>query len=175
MINRSVFQVVGVLALISISLSSCFEEPPSPKEILDANIKLVDKTQLAADIVIIDDSLAKWSITPLTEPNGVRYTIESLGTGKKPKLTSQIAIKYNGKLLTTKSVFDQSEGVYVQLSRLIIGWQTVLPLLPEGTKATLYVPSGFAYGPNEIKDQDQSVLIPANSNLIFEIELLDVL
>ncbi|NJM26827.1 MAG: hypothetical protein HC859_16510 [Bacteroidia bacterium] len=60
------------------------------------------------------------------------------------------------------------------LSDLIVGWKLVLPLLPNGTKATLYIPSGFGYGNNTIRDENNEIVIPPNSILIFEVELINV-
>jgi FKBP-type peptidyl-prolyl cis-trans isomerase FkpA len=155
-------------------LTSCFKDDiPSAEEVLKSNLENVDKTQLEKDLKVIDDSLEQWSIFADQEPNGVRYVINSIGFGPKPTLTSNIYFTYKGMLLKDKSVFDQGTTSY-PLSGLIIGWQTTLPLLPEGTNVTLYIPSGYGYGNYEIKDQDGAVKIPANSNLIFNIEILDV-
>lgn len=171
--NRCIF-LFSFLIAACFSLSSCLDDPPSAEEILKSGLKNVDQAQLAADIAVIDDSLAKWNITPLIEPNGVRYTVTTVGAGKKPKLTNYVAVKYQGRLLSNQSVFDQSEGATFQLSQLIIGWQTTLPLLEKGTKVTLYVPSGLAYGKQSILDSSGAVVVPANSNLIFDVEMLDV-
>jgi FKBP-type peptidyl-prolyl cis-trans isomerase FkpA/FKBP-type peptidyl-prolyl cis-trans isomerase FklB len=51
---------------------------------------------------------------------------------------------------------------------LIQGWQIGFTLLNKGSKATLYVPSSLGYGPNGYPPS-----IPANANLVFEIELID--
>jgi FKBP-type peptidyl-prolyl cis-trans isomerase len=39
----------------------------------------------------------------------------------------------------------------------------------------LYIPSGLGYGPNDVKNQNTGdIVIPKNSNLIFEIQLDNV-
>jgi FKBP-type peptidyl-prolyl cis-trans isomerase FkpA len=175
--HRIIFQIAGSV-LIALALTNCFSPPdiPTPEELLQQNIQGADKARLQADLQIIDDSLQKWSILPLTEPHGVRYTISSVGNGTAPTLSSYISVRYVGKLLSNQSVFDQNNAALFKLSDLIIGWQTTLPLLTEGTRATLYIPSGFAYGSNPVYDANQvNIIVPANSNLIFEIEILDVL
>jgi FKBP-type peptidyl-prolyl cis-trans isomerase len=149
--------------------------PDTPDQTLAKQLALVDQTQLAADIKVIDDSLAKWGITAMTEPNGVRYTIQTTGTGATPSLSSYLVVNYKLKLLKNKSVVDQGTNVTFPLSDLIVGWKTVLPLIPAGSKITLYVPSGLGYGSYERVDPiDHTVIMPANSNLIFEIELLGI-
>lgn len=166
--------VISIMS--SVMLIGCIksEEPPSAQELLDRNLQGVDKTRLASDLQIIDDSLQRWFITPLKEPNGVRYTIETQGSGTNPTLESYITFNYKGMFLSNHNVFDQGTNATYRLSDLIIGWQTTLPLLNEGTKATLYIPSGFGYGPYARTDNNGVEVIPANSNLIFEIEIVDV-
>lgn len=166
---KNVF-LISCFALVAFVMGCCDSpEQPSLEEELKENINAVDKTKLESDLKIIDDSLQRAAINAEKEPNGVRYVVRSLGTGDKPTLSSTIRIKYIGKLLTTKSVFDQNQNISFPLNNLIIGWKTVLPLLPEGSKVTLYIPSGYGYG------SQASTYIPANSNLIFEVDLLEVL
>ena len=57
----------------------------------------------------------------------------------------------------------------VGVGNVIPGWDEALTMLPEGTKATLFIPSNLAYG-----DQ-QSGPIPANSDLVFYIEFQKIL
>lgn len=170
---------IGVAFISAISLTGCIksEVPPTPEEWLEQQLAKVDKTKLASDILVINDSLALWELTPvvLTEPNGVRYVIEEEGTGVMPTLSSVITVKYKAKFLTNGEVFDESDNLIYPLYNLILGWQTTLPLLSVGTKATLYIPSGLAYGPaGVINSNTGQVLIPPNANLIFEIELVEV-
>ena len=66
--------------------------------------------------------------------------------------------------------FDQSSsnGITFPLSGVIQGWQEGIPLFKEGGSGILLIPSALGYG-------SQSVgTIPANSVLIFDINLIDV-
>ena len=131
---------------------------------------LLPEVQLAKDVAIIDQYLTDKGISAQTDPSGLRYTIQSLGTGAAPTLSNCILIKYTGKLLSDGSLFDQNGvGFKSPLKNLIQGLKTGLPFLPEGSKATFYIPSGMAYGPISSGSK-----IPANANLIFEVELVDV-
>jgi FKBP-type peptidyl-prolyl cis-trans isomerase len=131
---------------------------------------LLPEQQLAKDVNIIDNYLSTNGISAQTDPSGLRYTIQTLGTGAKPTSANCIKAKYTGKLLSGGTVFDSNTlGYKSPLIRLIKGWQVGLALLPKGTKATLYIPSGMAYGPT-----GSGARIPENANLIFEIELVDV-
>lgn len=151
---------LGVLVLLAfLGLSACLDSP----EVVSF------EDQLKKDTEAIDSYLASNNITALTDPSGLRYVITTQGTGVKPTLSNSIQVTYVGKLMSNGQVFDQSTSpVTFELSRLIVGWQIGFQLLPAGTKATLYIPSGLAYGPYGAGS------IPGNANLIFDVELLDV-
>ena len=153
------------------------EEILSAQEYLDQALAGIDQGQLALDLSIIDDSLETAGLTDqvLVEPHGVRYVIKSEGTGVTPMLENIVQIKYSGKILSSGIEFDANDNYENFLYGLIIGFQTTLPLLPSGTEATLYIPSVYAYGATDVIDEDTGQLIvPANSILVFEIELLEV-
>lgn len=169
---------ISLLFLFSGMLFGCIEsqEPVTPEKWLTQQLAKVDKTKLTSDVEIIDDSLERWELTPfvLTEPNGVRYVVDEVGTGQNPTLRSVITVKYVAKILSTGETFNSSNSLVYPLYNLILGWQTTLPLLKVGTKATLYIPSGLAYGTNGVIDgSNGDVIVPPNANLIFEIELLN--
>lgn len=135
----------------------CYDDPVLP-----------EAEQNAIDAGIIDKYLTDNAITAETDASGLRYTVQTLGTGAKPTLSSCVRVSYTGKLLSG-SVFDQGTNYKEALKKLIKGWQVGLALFPKGSKVTLYVPSRMAYGTISIGSR-----IPANSNLIFEVEILDV-
>jgi FKBP-type peptidyl-prolyl cis-trans isomerase len=124
--------------------------------------------QLAIDIEQIDNHIAASGQTAYKDITGIRFTINSLGAGGlPPNFDQQVTVKYNGRLLDGTQFDDGSTTNY--LGNYILGWQRGLPLLPKGTKATLYIPSGLAYG------VDAYGPVPGNSVLVFDIELQDVI
>jgi len=126
--------------------------------------------QLVKDTKIIDDYLAAQNITAVKDPSGLRYVVTSQGTGAKPALYSNVNVNYVGKLLDNGTTFDKSSSaITFALYTVIQGWQVGLPNINKGSKVTLYIPSGQGYGAYGSSDGS----IPANANLIFEIELLD--
>jgi FKBP-type peptidyl-prolyl cis-trans isomerase len=129
---------------------------------------LTDEAQNAIDIPLIDQYLAQNNITAQVDASGLRYVVNTLGTGAKPTLSNCVRVSYTGKLLTG-SVFDQSTNYKAPLKKLIQGWQKGLPLFPKGSKVTLYIPSRMGYGPQSVGSK-----VPANANLVFDIEILDV-
>jgi FKBP-type peptidyl-prolyl cis-trans isomerase FkpA len=127
----------------------------------------LNQTQLTSDIQAIDDHLVSISKTAMEDESGLRYIITQQGTGETPCLESNIKVTYTGVFLSNSNVFDEATGARFTLSNLITGWRIAFLKFNRGTKATLYIPSGLAYGSTARSG------IPANSNLIFFVELTD--
>ena len=81
-------------------------------------------------------------------------------------------VHYHGTLLDGK-VFDSSvqrgEPISFPLNRVIAGWTEGLQLMKVGDKFRFVIPANLAYGP-----ASPSPDIPANSTLVFEVELLGI-
>ena len=107
-----------------------------------------------------------------TTASGLQYKITKEGTGKQPTANSVVTVHYEGQLVDGK-VFDSSikrgEPIEFPLDQVIQGWVEGLQLMKEGGKAILYIPPHLAYG-----EQGVPELIPSNSTLIFEVELIKV-
>jgi len=104
-------------------------------------------------------------------PSGLYYMIEKEGDGKAyPDMNSNITAHYHGTLLD-ETVFDSSvdrgKPLTFQLGRVVKGWQEAIPLLTKGGKGKFIIPSELAYGSRAAGS------IPANSVLVFDIELID--
>jgi FKBP-type peptidyl-prolyl cis-trans isomerase len=173
-LNKVMNKLIVFVLIVGLALmQSCGkdEDPTCSKDVAADKLAKVDQTKLASDIIAIDAFLTSKGIVAQTEPNGVRYVITSLGTGELPCIESRITVKYKGTLLSNPDLppFDSNTtGLTFSLSGVILGWQLVLPkYVPVGTKVTLYIPSGYAYGSSVAAGGK----IPANANLIFEIEL----
>ncbi len=128
--------------------------------------------QKALDAKLIADYIAKNNLTNVQNtPSGLNYIITQPGTGKQALTSSVVSVKYTGKLLDG-SIFDSSDkhgGTPVEfpLNQVIPGWTEGIALLKEGSKATLIIPSGMAYG-------QQAGPVPKNSVLVFDVELVQV-
>ena len=107
-----------------------------------------------------------------TTASGLKYKITKEGRGKQPTVNSIVIVHYEGQLIDGK-VFDSSikrgEPIEFPLDQVIQGWVEGLQLMKEGGKAVLYIPPHLAYG-----EQGVPELIPSNSTLIFEVELIKI-
>jgi len=128
--------------------------------------------QLAVDAKIIEDYLTENGLTAETTVEGLRYEITKTGNGSFPAAGNTVVVNYTGKLLNG-TVFDSnSSGDFsFQLGqgRVIQGWDIGIALLSKGGKATLYIPSGLAYG-----TRGSGSTIGSNEVLIFDVELVDI-
>ena len=158
--------VVGLNCL----LNGCVrdDEVITPEEQFAIDLANVDPQQLAIDSQAIDTYLLDSGIVATTDPTGLRYVVHDQGTGIFPELVDFITVRYEGRLLDGGTAFDDSDGIEFLLNDLLLGWKVGLKKLNAGGSVTLYIPSGLAYAGSEIGG------IPANSILIFEIDLLGV-
>lgn len=170
---RRVFVYFLLAATLAIG---CGDDEDCTKQVAADELERVDQTRLAADIITIDSYLAANGIVATEEPNGVRYVIHTQGDGPTPCLEDYVVVVYEGRLLKTGSVFDPPPPatptpVTFQLGRLILGWKLVMPSMQVGTKLTMYIPSGFGYGPSG----NGTGTIPSNANLVFDVEFQEIL
>jgi FKBP-type peptidyl-prolyl cis-trans isomerase FkpA len=127
-----------------------------------------------SEIQAVKDYLTANSITATQHCSGMYYTIDAQGTGKTPDVCSNISVRYTGKL-SNGTVFDQqSSPVTYNLTNLIAGWKNGIPLINAGGKIHLYIPPSLGYGNQDVRDANGTVVVPANSILIFDIDLTAV-
>lgn len=107
--------------------------------------------------------------------NAEKVIIEDIvaGTGPEVKNGSQITVHYRG-WLTNGQIFDESYGRGEPFSftpgqrQVITGWEEGTIGMQVGGKRRLVVPPVAGYGSSPVGT------IPANSVLVFDIELLEV-
>ena len=103
---------------------------------------------------------------------GLRYIVERKGSGtESPKMGQPVKVHYQGQLLNGK-VFDSSlirkEPAVFNVGQVIEGWNEALVTMKKGEKRTLIIPPELGYG-----EYGYPGVIPPNSFLIFDVELLD--
>jgi FKBP-type peptidyl-prolyl cis-trans isomerase FkpA len=144
---KNLFLSVLMLLLIA---SSCKEK------------QVVNQDDIDKQLII--NYLEENNITAESTASGLFYVIKESGNERHPSTTSTITVSYAGRLLNNQP-FDQGSFFTSPLEKLIAGWQQGLPLIGEGGKITLYIPSSLGYGEQSTSN------IPANSVLIFDISL----
>lgn len=176
--------IIGSLLVIQSCKNDDDEDGPTcTKEVAESKLTTPNQEKITSDSLLIVQYLQANEIDVETTEikNNVRYLISELGTGETPCLESNIKINYRGSLMKTGYIFDpdqeteedvdwQERETTFNLGSLITGWQIVLPSIPMGSKLTLYIPSGYGYGTSG----GGGGAIPVNANLIFEIELLEI-
>ena len=111
----------------------------------------------------------------ITTTSGLKYEDILEGTGLLPKAGQIIYVHYTGTLEDGQkfdSSVDRGEPLkYTHgVGMVIQGWEEGLATMKAGGKRRLYIPSHLGYG-----TRGAGKLIPANANLIFDVELLEVI
>jgi FKBP-type peptidyl-prolyl cis-trans isomerase FkpA len=129
-----------------------------------------EQSQTEIDNEIILNYIADNNLDAMNIGSGLYYVDEETGTGDNPDPSSTVRVVYKG-YFTDGQVFDQSSeaGVAFGLNQVIQGWTMGIPFFKEGGKGKLLIPSALAYGSRARPG------IPANSVLIFDIRLVEVL
>ncbi|MGE6649465.1 FKBP-type peptidyl-prolyl cis-trans isomerase [Shewanella colwelliana] len=129
---------------------------------------LADKA-LAESKTFLEANKAKEGV--VTTESGLQYEVLTAGTGEKPAAEDTVEVHYVGTL-TDGTEFDSSvargEPAKFPLNRVIPGWTEGVQLMPVGAKYKFVIPAELAYGNRDTGS------IPANSTLIFEVELLSI-
>jgi FKBP-type peptidyl-prolyl cis-trans isomerase len=115
----------------------------------------------------------------VTTKTGIKYIQIKEGNGKKPKDGQKVKILFRGTLpdgTVFESNMDVTPAKLVVGEDMIPGWTEGLKLMSEGEKAYLWIPSKLAYGKKGFKDPDNDkvYIIPPDTDLLFEIELVSV-
>ena len=108
-----------------------------------------------------------------TTSSGLQYRILNEGTGdNSPGPESVVSVHYRGKL-TNGFEFDSSykrnQPTSFPVKGVIRGWNEALQLMKEGDKWELIIPPDLGYG-----SKGAGNIIPPNSTLIFEVELIEI-
>lgn len=160
---------LSVLVIASVFLVGCGEDPAEKK----FRQELVDKA--------LNDDTRKQGVAFLTKnassegvettKSGLQYKVIVKGSGNTPGITDVVRVHYEGKRVDGH-VFDSSyqRGAPTEfpLNRVIKGWTQGLSMMNKGSTWMLYIPPELAYGAVSPAED-----IPANSTLVFKVELID--
>jgi FKBP-type peptidyl-prolyl cis-trans isomerase FkpA len=103
--------------------------------------------------------------------SGVLYLVDKPGNGASPKDSDTVVVNYKGTLIDGTefdSSYTRGEPLSFRLGAVIPGWREGLKHIKKGGSIKLVIPPELAYGKTPVPH------IPANSTLVFNVELLDV-
>ena len=147
------------------------------------SIKAIE--QIKVDDKIIAEFLDKNKIKTVKAPQGTYVEIITPGAGDVVDTSKILKVNYSGRVIgadkafdsNTDSAFGHVELLTVNMGAIpgtpgsvIKGWTDGLSLLKKGGKAKFYIPSALAYGSRGAGGQ-----IQPNANLLFDIEVVDVM
>ena len=109
-------------------------------------------------------------------PSGLQYQILTPGDGKAHPTDADVTlVNYEGKL-RDGATFDKSERpTPMPVAAVVPGFSEGLKALTKGAKARFWIKPELGYKDEEKRDQTGKVVIPANSVLVFDVELVDFL
>ena len=163
---RKFFSIIG----LSVSLWACSKS--SSKSTYTCPFTPPTSVASASEIATLKSFLDSSKLEYHQLPSGLFYKIVTKGAGDTATVCSAVLVKYKGQLLNGTG-FDSSyvrspNGTAFNLGEVITGWQYGIPLIQKGGSIILYVPPSLGYG------SSANGIIPANANLIFNVDLIDV-
>ena len=134
------------------------------------------KTQLAASSSFTNQKETLSNQTSeefVTTSSGLQYRIMNEGSGDdSPGPESVVSVHYRGKLtngLEFDSSYKRNQPASFPVNGMIRGWTEALQLMKEGDKWELIIPPNLGYG-----SKGAGNIIPPDSTLIFEVELIKI-
>ena len=142
-----------------------------------ATVRGVKPRVTAPKPVAVNNSVIALPLTPIVPPaqrmcgartpSGLGYTMLRPAAGAKPAGDATALVNYVGYLAATGAVFDQGMRSPLPVSGVIAGFSEGLQMLSRAGIVRLCIPAAMGYG------AEASGPIPANADLVFQVELLD--
>lgn len=114
------------------------------------------------------------NFTPVAHVSKLEIIDTVVGTGAEVKPGAHVKAHYIGALASTGEVFQSSKDfgtapIPFSLNGVIKGWTNGIPGMKIGGTRRLIIPADQAYGANP----DPRSGIPANADLVFDVEMVD--
>ncbi len=104
-----------------------------------------------------------------TTASGLQYKVIAEGTGAHPTASDTVTVNYVGTLVDGTEFDSSGDPITFPLNQVIAGWTEGLQLMSVGSTYMFYIPADLAYGA-----AGRPPVIPGNSVLIFQVDLLDI-
>ncbi|HEY0654985.1 MAG TPA: FKBP-type peptidyl-prolyl cis-trans isomerase [Chryseosolibacter sp.] len=157
-----------------------------PNSTLIFDIKINSTTQttvynnrFTSDTTALNTYIGNKQLDVVKDPTGVRYQKLVQGSGNTPSWFTPVKIKYSIMLLSNDQKVigtyerEPVEGFNSLVIDYIQGLQVALQHMKVGSKYRVFIPSGLAFGPENGIDSSGVIIIPGNSNLIVDLELIE--
>lgn len=109
----------------------------------------------------------------VTTASGLRYKVLRTGEGKSPTDQDVVLVKYTGRL-KDGTIFDQNPQAGFPVTGVVPGFSEGLKIMQRGGQYRLWIPAKLGYGPEDQRNpQTGEVAIPGNSELVFDVDLLE--
>ena len=144
----------------------------------NADVQKEVEAEKQREIKELQDYVAKKGIKTQSTPSGVMVEVQSAGDAQKADSGKQLKVMYKGSF-TSGKVFDsnmdktspnsQPLNVLIGANSVIKGLDEGLRYFGKGGKGRVFIPAMLAYG-----QSGQPPVVPAYSNMIFDIEVVDL-
>lgn len=108
----------------------------------------------------------------ITTESGLQYRIIEKANGKIPGPTDKVLVHYRGRLVDGTefdSSYKRNRPASFRVNQVIKGWTEALQMMPRGSTWQLVIPPELGYG-----ERGAGNMIPPNSTLIFDVELISI-
>ena len=172
-LNYDIFLEAVNQCLKSADTTKMLIKPSQTPVIINEHMQKAQEEKNLKDKARNDAYMAKNAAEPgvITTKSGLQYMILEDGKStERPSMTDKVKVNYTGKLINGQT-FDSTDGrgpAEFELNKVIKGWTEGIQLMTIGSKYRFFIPSELGYGSRPM------ATIPANSILIFDVELLDI-
>ena len=141
------------------------------KAAVTALVKKLETRSLTKATAFLEENKKQQGVVVL--PSGLQYQVLKSGSGATPTAMSTVTVNYDGKL-TDGTTFDASAKhggpAKLKVNQVVPGWTEALTRMKVGDKWKIVLPPNLAYGA-----EGYPPIIPPQSVLVFELELLEVM
>lgn len=160
-----------VLSLCVFMLAGCGESEEKKRFHQELLEKALNDDVKKAGVAFLKENAQKQGVVVLA--SGLQYQVLRSGNGDKPTMLDSVRVNYSGWRIDGElfeSSSEKDEKPVFPVKGVIKGWRQALLMMQPGAVWKVFLPSELAYGATS-----PNIMIPANSALVFEIELLEVL
>ena len=148
---------VAATALLAVGLTACLDDPSGPECVPLTTTQL----ETRGDTVVMSSGLRYLDTAPGASEQEARWCASAI-------------VQYSG-MLVDGTEFDSGDLPFIPgASNVIAGFQQGVVGMKLDASRRLIIPPNLGYGSQELRNQQNEVVIPANSTLIFDVELIDV-